>query len=90
MVERTGQGGGGKHVSMTQTRSKSIHRGFHRVGAVLAGLVILLVAITTANGGLGATSWIAGLGIALAVAVTLYALSRAIGWIIAGFAGGLR
>ncbi len=82
---------------MIQTRSQRIHRGFHRVGAVLAGLVLVIM-----FGGLGllglrlfgfnvlirmpSTIEIAGLIFGyLAAAAAIYALSRTIGWIIAGF-----
>ncbi len=74
-------------MSTTTTRSQRIHRGFHRVGAALGGIIILLTAITAFNGGMGATPVSQSLTIAAALAVAAYLLSRAFGWVITGFAG---
>lgn len=73
---------------MNQTRTQRIHRGFHRVGAVLAGVVLLLgIAYVFAEPfSFRANATGFALGFLLAAAV-VYAFSRAIGWIIAGFAG---
>ena len=87
----------GTLCNMNQIRSQRIHRGFHRIGAVLSGLIIILGA-----GGLGVVAVgvlffdlqtpkaieVFGLGSGyLAAAAGAYALSRVIGWIIVGFAG---
>lgn len=80
---------------LIQTRTQRIHRGFHRIGAVLSSLIIILGA-----GGLGVIAVgvlffdlqppkaIEVIGLAsgyLAAAAGTYALSRAIGWIVTGF-----
>ena len=58
-----------------------IHRGFHRIGVVLAGLAILLdVALVLGNQLKSALHL-------LVVAVALYVAVRAVGWILAGFLG---
>ena len=56
-----------------------IHRGFHRIGIVLAALALLLdvvaVLVIHADSALPL----------IVVAVALYAAARAVGWILAGF-----
>lgn len=72
------------------TRSQRIHRGFHRVGVALAGVLIYFAVILIAVDqlwDLGDSNAMLKLLFAFAVAaVAVYALSRAVGWIIAGFA----
>ena len=76
---------------MNQTRTQRIHQGFHRIGAVLAGILILLAVILIAADylwELDDPDAMLKLMLAFAAtAVAAYALSRAIGWIIVGFTG---
>lgn len=70
---------------MGDTRSTKIHRGFHRVGIVAAGLAAVLPLIfTLAASAVDKMEWAMG---TVAVAVVTYLLCRALGWIIAGFVG---
>ena len=70
---------------MTQTRSQRIHRGFHRVGAVLAGIIMLGAMVAVALHYRNPVDVSIVLAVSAVAAVAVYALSRAIGWIIAGF-----
>ena len=58
-----------------------IHRGFHRIGVVLAVLALLL------DGALVAGNQIKSAVPLLVVAVALYAACRAVGWVLEGFFG---
>jgi hypothetical protein len=76
-------------------RTQRIKTGFHRIGAVAAGICAIPVigafafsAYMLATGAMNDAGIGAALGGAwLATGAALYALSRALGWIIAGFAG---
>ena len=83
-------------------RARRIKTGFHRIGVVLAVLLIVPGAVSIAigaylgfagrNDASGALGFDAsealGFGAALVgAAALLYAAARALGWIIAGFAG---
>ena len=75
---------------MNQTRAQRIHRGFHRFGIVLAGIVVILgavaftvVAIEEPDKSYQQAFVLAGFSV---TAVVAYVLSRAVGWIISGFA----
>jgi len=72
---------------VNQTRTQRIHRGFHRLGAVLGGTILLLTVLTSAVGGLGATKFTEAVSVAAAAAAAIYALCRAVGWVLAGFLG---
>lgn len=69
--------------------SEKIHRGFHRLGAVIGVPIALFGAFITLSPGSNIAPdnrWPVLIGCLIAGAV-LYALCRALGWIIAGFAG---
>ena len=76
---------------MNQTRTQRIHRGFHRVGAVLAGILFVLgfagFAIFAIEEPDKPQQMLIPLGGFSASALVVYILSRAVGWVIAGFAG---
>lgn len=70
---------------MTPNRTARIHRGFHRVGIVLAVLLAAVIALlVSASSAVDRQEWVFGGAIAVAV---VYALSRALGWMAAGFFG---
>ena len=76
---------------MTTSRSQRIHRGFHRVGTTLAVIMLVLgivglivVALEEPNKPMQMLVPIVG---AAAAALAVYLVSRALGWIIAGFVG---
>ncbi len=83
-----------------------IHRGFHRIGVVLAGLALLMAA---GNAIAEVFSWTITLGtqeasrpfahhppdfsealVYSALALALYIVARAVGWVLAGFMGSDR
>ena len=66
------------------TRSERIHRGFHRVGAVLAALVAIPMIITYRQTPHPAVIYIP---ISLLTGALVYGVSRALGWIVEGFFG---
>jgi len=70
---------------MNQTRSQRIHRGFHRIGAVLAGIIILGALVAVAIHYRNPVDVSVVVAVSAAAAVAIYTLFRAIGWIIAGF-----
>ena len=72
---------------MHQNRTQRIHRGFHRVGILLGAIVLLLGAAIAFAMRTEPDKVSEVVLIFVAVATAVYALSRAIGWIIAGFAG---
>lgn len=72
---------------MTLSRSHRIHRGFHRVGVVLALIVMAFIGVIVFAEGIKIQVLHIQLGVIAGGAALVYALSRAIGWIIAGFAG---
>ena len=61
-----------------------IHRGFHRVGVVLAALALLLALFVVLQGERSVAFML------LAVAALLSAAARAVGWVLAGFIGSDR
>lgn len=76
---------------MKQTRTQRIHQGFHRFGIVLAGIIFILGAVAFAVVAMEDPDKPSQMAVVLAgfsaTAVSAYVLSRAIGWIIAGFIG---
>ena len=64
--------------------TSSIHRGFHRIGIVLAGMCCVLIVWALVQG-----DSLAAL-ILFAAAVALYAAARTVGWILDGFLGSGR
>jgi hypothetical protein len=61
-----------------------IHRGFHRIGVVLAAAASILVVWALVQG-----DKLAAL-ILFATALALYVATRAIGWVLAGFMGSSK
>ena len=59
-----------------------IHRGFHRIGLVLAGLALLFAAFVA----VASTEKTFALFM-VAFAVFLYVAARAVGWVLNGFMG---
>ena len=72
---------------MISSRSYRIHRGFHRTGVVLALIIAVPWGFMIFEDGVKATIYVQQLALFLLVPIVVYVLSRALGWIIAGFAG---
>lgn len=76
------------HKVMNQSRTHRIHRGVHRTGAVLVGVIFTLGLAYAFAEPLSFRADAAGFAFGFPVAAAVVcALSRAIGWNIAGFAG---
>lgn len=79
----------GTHDTMPQTRSQSIQVGFRRIGVVLSIAVLITGAslIFAPEILLNQPPGFKMIVYFVTVAVAIYTLFRAIGWIIAGFVG---
>lgn len=76
---------------MSLPRTARIHRGFHRLGTVLAGVFAILglfviFVVAPDSSGLGHMRFEATVGL-LVLAAAFYAIVRSWGWIVAGFVG---
>lgn len=72
---------------MIQTRTQRIHRGFNRFG-ILLGSIVFLIGLSIAYAVSAEWSKATDVFVISCLGATvLYALSRAIGWVLAGFIG---
>ncbi len=72
---------------MTSTQASRIHRGFHRIGIVFAIVMAVPWGFTIFSDGVKTNVYVQQFAFFLLVPIVVYILSRALGWIIAGFAG---
>ncbi len=72
-------------LAVPPERSARIHKGFHRIGAIAATIAFTLCAFFAwISGPVDRWEWIIGGAV---IAALIYAASRAVGWIVAGFFG---